>query len=191
MKILVINNESAHTQELVHACRRNGKNEVDKINWHEFQPRSAEGYDVVVLTGSSRYSVRTRRSIYTSQSELILNSDIPIIGICAGFELICDVFGTPLSRQRKVIEGVFPLVSNISTNFLKTNYEYHVFERHKIIVKNVNHPLLPIAYSNDNIAIVKHESKSIFGLQFHPEVRKLGNNGLTIFYAILDRIITP
>lgn len=188
MKILVINNESTHTQELVHACRQSGKNQVSQINWHEFQLESSGIFDLVVLSGSSKYSVRTRKSIYASQVELLTKSKIPIIGICAGFELICDVFGTPLLRQRKLVEGIFPLVPISNFDFLKSNYDYQVFERHKIIVKSVNQPLVPIAYSNDNIAIVKHESRPIYGLQFHPEVRKLGNNGLTIFYALLDYI---
>ncbi len=190
MNILVVNNESIHTQELVVACRHNGRNEVNSIYWHELSACDLSKYDVLVLSGSSIYSVRARKQIYALQKKLILEAQIPIIGICAGFELICDAYGITPQKSDKKISGIFPLTPIANDEIFEVNREYMVYEKHSFVVKNVKYPLIPLAFTGGNIAVIKHESKPIYGMQFHPEVRRQGSNGLLILHAVLKQILS-
>lgn len=97
MKVLVVNNESRHAQELVVACRHNGRHDVTLINWHELPLTEIKKFEAVVLSGSSSYSLDYfGNSVYKFQKKLIHDGIIPIIGICIGFELICGAFGITL-----------------------------------------------------------------------------------------------
>ena len=189
MKILVVNNESRHSQELVVACRHNGRYDVTRINWHELPFAETQNFDVIVLSGSSTYSVRTRKNVYNFQKEIIKNAQIPIIGICAGFQLVCDAFDIQLQKSSSLINGVFRLTPIANDPIFESGREYMVYEWHKIYTTSVNHPLVPLATTNGNIALLKHKNAHIYGLQFHPEVRKLGSNGLLILHAILAQIV--
>lgn len=188
MKLLIVNNESIHTQELVVACRHNGRHHVKSIYWHELPSYDISQHDALVLSGSSIYSVRARKQIYALQKNLILEAQIPIIGICAGFELICDVFGTTPQKSDKKISGILPLSPIAKDEIFEANREYMVYEKHSFTVKSVKYPLVPLATTGTNIAVVRHESKLIYGMQFHPEVRKQGSNGLLILHRILSQI---
>jgi len=188
MKILVVNNESSHSQELVVACRHNGRHEVTQVNWHELPNTEIDKHDVIVLSGSSSYSVRTRKKVYEFQKKIIKDAQMPVIGICAGFQLICDAFEIPLQKSPKLISGIFRLTPIANDPIFEIGREYMVYEWHKIYTTSVHYPLVPLATTNGNIAVLKHNNAAIYGLQFHPEVRKYGSNGLLILHEVLAQI---
>ncbi|MFO0704128.1 MAG: hypothetical protein U0525_05410 [Patescibacteria group bacterium] len=187
MRILVVNNESLHSHQLVNACRHNGRNDVE-YSWHELPNKDLTSFDLIVLSGTSKYSIRMNKHLYSYQQKLILESDKPIIGICGGFELICDAYGIPLLKSLVKISGIFPLTPIASDKILIPGMIYSVYERHKMYVPHVDFPLVPLATTNGNIALIKHKYKPIYGMQFHPEVRKSGSNGLLILHNILKVI---
>lgn len=190
MKILVVNNESSHSQELVVACRHNGRHEVVRVNWHELPNYNYKKFDSLVLSGSSSYSLNYfGKRVYKFQEEIIRSFEMPIVGICMGFEIICRAFNSPLQKSKKRIEGIFRLTPIANDPIFESGREYMVYEWHKIYTNSVNHPLVPLATTNGNIALLKHKNDHIYGLQFHPEVRKLGSNGLLILHAILAQIV--
>jgi carbamoyl-phosphate synthase small subunit len=122
------------------------------------------------------------KKLYKKEIELIRKTTIPIIGICFGFEVIAEVFGEKLTKEKYIDSGLRKI------NFRHQNYSVwhnHYFALEKL---NKNSKLQPLSYSQEGIQIYKVKDKNIFGLQFHPEHTEHKNDGSEIFQRILEKI---
>lgn len=179
MNVLLLNNGSKRLkqiQEMLNSYSITTQNYWDlkdkNINQNDF--------DFIVLSGGSFTRASNITEALKAEIKLIKNSEIPIFGICMGMQLIVRTFNeTYLTELRPKRRGV-----------IKINYkgsELNVFENHKWTVENVTNPLEKILSSDDGVEFIKHKTKPIWGVQFHPEADKeFGTNGKTIF----DEFIT-
>jgi len=89
----------------------------------------------------------------------------PILGICAGHQIISILFGTKTKSKTEI--GYFK--ENFTKEFLSLEGEHEVYHLHN------NFTTLPknfIKFTNSKITqAIKHKTKNIFGVLFHPEVR--------------------
>lgn len=104
-------------------------------------------------------------------SEAIINSGLPILGICYGMQLIAQYFGS------RVEKGVVREYGKNEITLLKEDVLFKglskvqtVFMSHSDHVTDIIEPLELLSTSAYANAIIKHTSKPIYGLQFHPEV---------------------
>lgn len=111
--------------------------------------------------------------------EIILNMDVPILGICLGHQIIADVFGG------KTKSAEIESYAQIELNILKENGLFKgigdslkVWASHKDEVVSLPENFEILANSNKcNIEAMKHENKPIYGIQFHPEVQHTPRGG--------------
>ena len=105
-------------------------------------------------------------------SDTILNSGIPILGICYGLQLLIQSFGGSISYSNKGEYGSAKVVSkNNSLLFDGIPKESQVWMSHGDRVESLPNGWEIISKSvNDIIAAVEKRQKKIFGVQFHPEV---------------------
>lgn len=111
--------------------------------------------------------------------EIILNMDIPILGICLGHQIIADVFGGETKSAE--IESY----AQIELNILKENGLFKgigdslkVWASHKDEVVTLPENFEILANSDKcDIEAMKHEDKNIYGIQFHPEVQHTPRGG--------------
>ena len=107
--------------------------------------------------------------------ELILQKEIPILGICYGLQLIIKFFGGEIQANSKSEFGCSEL-KIISTNhkddlFKKDFFTGEVWMSHNDSVTKIPKDFIPIAYSSSGaLAACKHKTKKIYAVQFHPEV---------------------
>ncbi|WHL25259.1 MAG: aminodeoxychorismate/anthranilate synthase component II [Candidatus Blochmannia vicinus] len=96
---------------------------------------------------------------------------IPIIGICLGYQAIIEFYGGRISQSKKIFHGKSSLIyhdnlamfSNIPNPFLVGRY-------HSLIGNYIPNNLKINAYYNKHIAMaVRNDSDRICGFQFHPE----------------------
>jgi len=96
----------------------------------------------------------------------IKDFDKPILGICAGFQIIGMTFGGKLKKKLEI--GYFK--EKFRKEFLGLKGEQEVYHLHNNYVKfNSDFEV----FSGWEVAqAVKHKSKDVYGVLFHPEVRQ-------------------
>jgi len=105
----------------------------------------------------------------------IFELGIPILGICYGMQLICDFFGSSVSGVSKREYGKTTLhvnhVGQEEAFFEGISAETTVWMSHGDQVNGAPQDFVALASTSTcSSAAVRHESKPIFGIQFHPEV---------------------
>ena len=105
------------------------------------------------------------------------------LGVCLGFQAIAEFFGAKVAESGEPTHGkcseIFfsenePLFKGMKQGFKATRY-------HSLIVKDIKHPIIPIAHTKDNILMgLKIDGYPIYGVQFHPEAI-LTEGGIKIF----------
>jgi len=126
--------------------------------------------DVIILSGGHSLSVINHDTEFKNELEVIRKTNIPLIGICLGFELIAHAYSATLRRLETKEKGLVQLKVIQPHQVLLGITEANVYESHRWIVERVPKPLVGLAASKDGYEIIAHESKPIFGFQFHPEM---------------------
>lgn len=97
--------------------------------------------------------------------------NIPILGICFGFQIICSSYGGKILSMKKEDNGIYEiklLNDSILTNGL--NNTFNVYQSHKDMVVNVPKSFNIIGIDNNKIIqIVENIKDKRWGVQFHPE----------------------
>lgn len=179
MKVLLINNRTIRlkqTQEMLKDF------EITTVDVKKLVKSDSKDHDFIVLTRGSYASAFTKSKAYDVELDLIKNSGLPVFGICMGMQLIARLisegtFKELIPRRR----GIRELKDN--------NMNLNVYNRHRWSVPDVKSPLLADSKSEDGVEIIKHKSKLIWGVQFHPEVDpEFGTNGKLIFDEFVTKI---
>ncbi len=115
---------------------------------------------------------------------------VPVLGICYGMQLACEAMGGQVHpapareygrAELRVVEPEEPLFKDVPKNT-------QVWMSHGDQVHDAGKDFLPLAVTSTcPVAAVKHKSRPIYGLQFHPEVAHTPY-GTMILGNFLDRI---
>ncbi|PRR81244.1 anthranilate synthase component II [Clostridium vincentii] len=103
-----------------------------------------------------------------------LGGKIPILGICLGHQAIAVAFGGRVVRAEKIYHGKSSKIQIKGNDIFEgISRRIDVMRYHSLIAEreSLSDELEIIAETlDDNIIMaLKHKSKSIYGLQFHPE----------------------
>ena len=107
--------------------------------------------------------------------ELIKNTTVPLLGVCLGHQSIGAAFGGNIIKAPKVFHGKTSLIKHNSESlFLNINNPLKVVRYHSLIIEKASLPqeLEIVAELDDDYSIImgiRHKSKPIYGVQFHPE----------------------
>jgi len=96
--------------------------------------------------------------------EWLKKIDKPILGICAGMQVICKTFGGELKDAKNI--GVKKTTVVKQNKLVSEDFNAYFLHTKKIVGGDFD----VIAESGEFAAIIKHESKEIYGCIFHPEV---------------------
>jgi GMP synthase (glutamine-hydrolysing) len=106
-------------------------------------------------------------------SEILNKADCPILGICAGHQIMARHFGGEAKPSDKPEFGKieFVLTKNDNQLFKDVPDKSTVWESHNDEVTKLPKDFEKLGESeNCNIQAMRHKNKPLFGLQFHPEV---------------------
>lgn len=102
--------------------------------------------------------------------KLILNSNLPMFGICLGHQIFARAMGVETYKMFNGHRGINHPVKNILTGLSEITSQNHGFTISENDVKNHTDLEITHLHLNDNtIAGIQHKNGKAFSVQFHPE----------------------
>src|SRR5262249_39562577 len=102
----------------------------------------------------------------------VFDLGVPILGICYGMQLACQALGGAVHPARRREFGrAHCRVREADGLFAGVPEETVVWMSHGDQVQTVDNDFVPLASTETcPLAAVRHRSRPVYGLQFHPEV---------------------
>lgn len=149
---------------------------------HELRKRNIKA---VIISGGPG-SVNDKNAPDWDKS--LLESGIPILGICYGLQLICRDGGGVVEQSKAREDGQFTVaVDTTSPLYRDLSDEQELLLTHLDECKVAPNDYKVTAKQGERIVGVDHVSKPIYGVQFHPEV-DLSPNGIHILKNFLINV---
>jgi GMP synthase (glutamine-hydrolysing) len=136
----------------------------------------------IILSGQShpwdQYSPESLRGVF----EIIKTAQQPILGVCGGHQQIALAYGAPVDLMARVQpgkgyegakreRGFGPIETDGGALFNGLPKDLTVWHSHFDEVKELPQGFRRTAWnSNCSIQAMQHESRPVFGVQFHPEL---------------------
>jgi len=165
MKVLIISvcKEDLHMLEFVKPIGDIlSKNDVDYFvqRYDELKNADIDNADKIIIAGTSLHDNDYLRYDF----EFLRSTRKPVLGICAGMQLIGRAYGLSLKQNTEI--GFYD--EDFTEEFLGLSGKQNVYHLHNYYIDFNNSEFIVFA---DNQA-VKHNRKEIYGVLFHPEVRQ-------------------
>lgn len=100
-----------------------------------------------------------------------LHTEIPILGICLGQQIIAQAFGATVKKASRPMHGkVSHITHNETGMFAAIPSPTPVARYHSLIVTDLPPSLVATAYSEEGeIQAIQHTTSKMAAVQFHPE----------------------
>jgi GMP synthase-like glutamine amidotransferase len=174
MKILLVNNNTLHLEELLTALA--GHN----VEIQDYKPGiwfHDVGKDLIILSGGGGEGKEVHdyytpnRLWYEDEISFVRTTNKPILGICMGFEVISAAFGAKITRMPKGIEKFTTARTTLKGIKKLKTAKLRQFEAHDWRVKTVPRKHFNVlAKSKTGVEAVQHKERHIIATQFHPEI---------------------
>ena len=146
----------ANIIKLIPNCKYEIKHFSEKINYKQ--------YDKIIIAGSSLKDFEYLNHL--NKFEFIKTTNTPILGICAGIQIIAKIYGAKLKKCKEI-----EITKTITTKQNKLfEDEFDTYSIHNYSI-NCPKEFEIIAKSKKAIHGVKHKKKEIYGVLFHPEIK--------------------
>ena len=186
MRAIIINNVTSYIDQL-QALLSEYCDEVATQPYEEADYQGISPSDLVVLSGGHIYPVVNHDDVYQQELKLIARHQGPLLGVCLGFQLIAHAYGAELNLMKNRRKGMVK-VELVDSQLAQQLHYVEAYESHRWCVPSVSPPLETLGYSDDGVELFMHESRSIYGMQFHPEQ----SDDLTmqqLFSEIISRLV--
>ncbi|PFO99852.1 hypothetical protein COJ97_15135 [Bacillus cereus] len=160
------------------------KKDYDVVTFKELKNIDISEYKGVIISGTS-VSPQVDRSLYIDEINFLKKINIPTLAICGGHQILSLSFGGEL-------EEIEPIYGRVRIDVLKkdhlfNNIDNHIyFTKHKFIVKDVPKDFHVLAEYQEEVYVIKHKDKPLYGVQFHPERKSDGEQLILNFFEIVD-----
>jgi anthranilate/para-aminobenzoate synthase component II len=186
MNILLVDNQTQHLDEI--CCLLPDVPTI--VSWNKLSATDALGRDLIILSGGTDVPpVAKYKEFFLIQKSIILGSDKPIIGICFGAQVIANTFDAEIEFLGEKRKGIFTISpTKQGSNFLGIHSSFQAYEGHSWAIKHLPKSFDAFAISDDGVEIFKHQTRPIYGIQFHPEHLTDQTFGDEIFRVILSQL---
>jgi GMP synthase (glutamine-hydrolysing) len=143
-----------------------------------------DGVEAVIISGSPSLLTEQDQSNCIKRFEWIATLPVPILGICFGHQVVGLVYGAECSRIEEVRYPI--LIRKLKDDAIFdgiTNWEFN--EDHTEDISIPEHFVKLADSTTCTNEAMRHESKPIFGVQFHPETS--GEQGVRLIENFLKQ----
>ena len=158
--------------ERLEGCLKDNGASVTSIDWDRASPHLFDSFDGVALSGSpDMMSEEKVQEKFRSEIEAILDSRVPVLGVCFGHQMMAHAFGAEVVKDgRHVLEMVETRVPAEDPLFDGLPKSLMLLESRHEVVKSLPKMFRLLASSDTSeIATMKHSTRPLYGIQFHPE----------------------
>jgi para-aminobenzoate synthetase component 2 len=157
MKLVIIDNDDSFTGNLEHLLVESIGSRPLVVPYSHIDTVSPDEYDLEVISAGPG-----KPSEYPDYAAL-LESGVPILGICLGMQIINEHFGGVTARLPDCVHGKTDAVEFDGHTFTVARY-------HSLYLRRVAGCLDVIAVNDSGVPMaLRHKSRRILGYQFHPE----------------------
>jgi GMP synthase (glutamine-hydrolysing) len=172
-KVLAVNNYPSRERfERLESCLDlNGAN-VTSTDWNRVSAKKFDSFDGVVLSGSPDMMSETRtQTKFQDEIDAMIDSRVPILGVCFGHQMMAHAFGSEVVKDgRHVLEMVKTTVIRDDPLFAGLPKSLMLLESRHEVVRSLPRGFALLARSETSeIATMKHTTRILYGVQFHPE----------------------
>ncbi|PLW96487.1 MAG: aminodeoxychorismate/anthranilate synthase component II [Marinilabiliales bacterium] len=172
MKVLLADNHDSFVYNIVQILRESGKAEVDVVLTDQISLDIVKNYDAIVFSpGPDIVDPGGKMTAILAHVE----DDMPVLGICLGYDVIAQYFGAKLNnlnmnyhgmkRKVHILENSDPLFSG-----LPLSIDVGLYHSWEVDKKSLTPQLIRCAVSEDRVLMaVRHVDRPVYGVQFHPE----------------------
>jgi len=180
--IHIVDFGSSKTQAISDIVKEFGyENQI--LKWNSCSEKDFQKSSGIILSGAPVLLTKVDYSSYIEKFKFLKNVSIPVLGICFGHQLIGILFGATVFMGKEIRNEVRIKVLKRDSIFNELPENFIMKEDH---TEGIDLPkrFVYLACSDDyEVEAMKHQSKNIYGIQFHPEVSD--NNGKTIMENFL------
>lgn len=194
VRTLLIDNYDSFTYNLYSMlCEVNGVEPVVVRNDVDWDSLDLTKFDnIVVSPGPGRPSTSHDLGI---SARAIVDSDLPILGVCLGHQAICHLLGGEVDLAPEPMHGrISEIVHDGVGLFDGIPSPYSVVRYHSLTALDLPDELEACAWTADGIVMaVRHRSRPMWGVQFHPESvsTEYGRELLSNFRDLTRSILHP
>jgi len=142
---------------------------VVKNNEYSWAELKAQGFDNIVISpGPGRPE---RSADFGICEQVILDADIPVLGVCLGHQGLCHFTGGRIDYAAKVMHGRISAIHHSKSDLFKSlPSPFNAVRYHSLIATEITEDLEVTAFTSDHIPMaVRHKTRPMWGVQFHPE----------------------
>jgi len=130
----------------------------------DVNPAELGGYSRIIFSGTTLKDFEAQKHL--EKFRWIKAYDKPILGICAGMQVISLIYDVPLTPCMQV--GMTEITTQTVNPLFGDTFQAYTL--HSLSTTQSEH-FKVLAQSSKCIQAIKHKQKPIYGVLFHPEVR--------------------
>ncbi len=174
-KIVLLLNDHDYevTRASIEVALADLKIDYDVYKTYEGEFPELNDYDGIIISGGAytdAYLTRDDKPIVGSR--YILETEVPVLGICMGSQIIAKLYGEDI-EYNPVHEWVWALKGEIDDPILENiPKRMDVWENHVYSITALPKDFVNLIWGerDNSLKLIKHKEKPIYGIVFHPAI---------------------
>jgi anthranilate/para-aminobenzoate synthase component II len=134
------------------------------VHFSDVNPAELGAYSKIILSGTPLKDFEAQKHL--EKFQWLKTCEKPVLGICAGMQVISLVFGVPLSGCMQV--GMTEIITQKPNSLFEGTFQAYTLHS---LSASPSEAFDTLATSARCIQAIKHKQKPLYGVLFHPEVR--------------------